>query len=64
MAQLPYLLNLPHTRGKLYHETTFFGRAILSTVMFTLILFLWGDAQDPEIYSDILVCDKTMIALM
>ena len=40
MAQLPYLLNLPHTRGKLCHETTFFGRAILSTVMFTLILFL------------------------
>ena len=23
-------LNLPHTRGKLSHETTFFGHAILS----------------------------------
>ena len=32
--------------------------------MFTLILFVWMDAQQPEIYADIFVNDNTMIALM
>ena len=32
--------------------------------MFTLILFVWRDAQHPEIYADMLVSDKTKIALM
>ena len=34
--------------------------------MFTLILFVWRDAQHPEIYADILVSEqkKSMISLI
>ena len=32
--------------------------------MLALILFVWRDAQYLEIYADILVSDKPMIALM
>ena len=37
---------------------------IIETVMFRLILFVRREAQHPEIYADILVSDKTMIAWM
>ena len=66
-------LNLPHSYAQL---TPYMGSSATRplfldmlyyrniNIMFTLIVFVWRDAQHPEIYADILVSDKTMIASM